>query len=542
MPNAILERYTQLTTSSGRSEVSAVLNSIILAPPSSLDAAARGDLVKQILEDLKACGKRRLSSKDAAQALLAVKTLGRDPSGSEKAHAPDQIFILCRILFLATASGSLYLQTMMEKKYNGHYIVDIIGSKLECLIQPVTTGANLAREAMTDLLKLTFNILLYYPNMTEAEPQVERPSNSQKVLGDFWDPKLDGLLSPILRVFLTLPTTPNSPIAPPLTHVIHALIGVPVSNSLKPIWFATQPTSSARASTSSSRPSLSNTPKSPLSQSPKGAGSQPTSRSHSPSRSSPTSPKPSTLDRALSVLTRKSRSPSPVVANSTQVVNRALDLLDTALAYHFPGKTEVDDPSVREKLKAESSDTLDDLLSPLAVLITRLCAADETCRVRVRQFIVPDDLDRSASLEERPDILGRCLRLLGSVYHARLKDSIGEMLYAACDSDASTLSGYFGYGNVAGFLFNKGVMSAPPPSESGPSNPPTTTATGESINPITGTTVQPKSGIPDMTEEEKEREMEKLLVLFDRLEKTGAMPKDQNPIRKAIHEGKFANS
>ena len=85
-------------------------------------------------------------------------------------------------------------------------------------------------------------------------------------------------------------------------------------------------------------------------------------------------------------------------------------------------------------------------------------------------------------------------------------------------------------------------MSAPPPSESGPSIPPTTTATGESINPITGTTVQPKSAIPDMTEEEKEREMEKLLVLFDRLEKTGAMPKDQNPIRKAIHEGKFANS
>lgn len=187
---------------------------------------------------------------DAAQALLAVKTLGRDPSGSkviaqpenlksllafqstfkdtpdaalealrcianslllvdtarslflekgvdggdtavsmlevrrtdladnhpkltppQKAQTPDQLFILSRILFLATAAKSPYLVTMMEKKFNGSYIVDIIGSKLECLITPVQTGANLAREAMTDLLKFTFNILLYYPN-------VKCPSNT----------------------------------------------------------------------------------------------------------------------------------------------------------------------------------------------------------------------------------------------------------------------------------------------------------------------------------------------------------------------------
>jgi hypothetical protein len=109
-------------------------------------------------------------------------------------------------------------------------------------------------------------------------------------------------------------------------------------------------------------------------------------------------------------------------------------------------------------------------------------------------------------------------------------------------SIASILSGFFGYGNVAGFLFNKGVMSAPPASESGPVVPPTTTAAGEAINPVTGSTVKPKSDVPEMTEEEKEREMEKLLVLFDRLEKTGALPKDQNPIRKAIHEGKLPTS
>jgi len=100
---------------------------------------------------------------------------------------------------------------MVEKKYNGHYVIEIIGTKLEHLIHPVQTSVSFAREAMTDLLKFTFNILLYYPNvsghkylacanswsntaqMTEAEAiNPDRAPGGPRVLGDFWDPKLDG--------------------------------------------------------------------------------------------------------------------------------------------------------------------------------------------------------------------------------------------------------------------------------------------------------------------------------------------------------------
>jgi len=42
-----------------------------------------------------------------------------------------------------------------------------------------------------------------------------------------------------------------------------------------------------------------------------------------------------------------------------------------------------------------------------------------------------------------------------------------------------------------------------------------------------------------MSDEEKEREMEKLFVLFDRLERTGAIPPSQNPMRKAVQEATF---
>jgi len=70
---------------------------------------------------------------------------------------------------------------------------------------------------------------------------------------------------------------------------------------------------------------------------------------------------------------------------------------------------------------------------------------------------------------------------------------------------------------------------APPPG--------TTDADGTPINPITGIRNQdrPDPGV-EMTEEEKEREAEKLFVLFDRLERSGM---GVNPIRKAQQEGKL---
>jgi hypothetical protein len=90
---------------------------------------------------------------------------------------------------------------------------------------------------------------------------------------------------------------------------------------------------------------------------------------------------------------------------------------------------------------------------------------------------------------------------------------------------ASTLATQVGYGNVAGFLFNKGIMNAPPSS-----NASLVTSSGNPINPITGI-IEEEVTLPEMTDEEKEMEAEKLFVLFDRLEKTGAIHPNQNPIR-----------
>ena len=255
-------------------------------------------------------------------------------------------------------------------------------------------------------------------------------------------------------------------------------------------------------------------------------------------------------------LSSRPSSPSPPnsVADSLQ---RAYDLLEVSFSHYFPGTIDPDDAEVRQRPKQESDSTLDDLLCPLIMLIIKCCLADAGAKSRLREWILPANLSRSSALEGRADLLGRSLRLLTSVHHPRLKDATGEMLFAICDSDrkaffqvgiissliqafaASTLTSQVGYGNVAGFLFNKGILSAPPPRPSGSAQPgaPDTTPDGTPINPITGI-AQKEEPVPQMTEEEKEMEAEKLFVLFDRLERSGALDPTQNPVRKAIASGK----
>lgn len=140
--SSFLESYCALSVSSSRPDVATVLQSIIdgtpfpfsvpsvfpdapAAFPSQIDVTSRKKLVQTVLDDLTRCGasnakKSRLSSKgtcllrhpakstvrsasmptpmpvcaDAFQALLAVKTLGKDPAGSEVIASPANLMAL----------------------------------------------------------------------------------------------------------------------------------------------------------------------------------------------------------------------------------------------------------------------------------------------------------------------------------------------------------------------------------------------------------------------------------------------------------------
>ncbi|KAF9224435.1 hypothetical protein BS17DRAFT_779783 [Gyrodon lividus] len=592
----ILEQYTTLSTSSSREEVSSALKAIFTVK--YLDPETRKALTQLLLDDLRATlldnTISRLSKDDASLALSTVKRLGGTPEvacvlgtvsnlrcllnlstkvesspqndalrciantvllnesarvtfvGNEvdggnacidllqKSFSTEHIFLASRILFLCTATASSaasFIEWLVEHKRpnapGSGTVIDILGAKMDDLGDPLREGNRAAKEAMTDLLKLAFNICVHYPKLVDCEvqsPGIAGADSEHKIIGDYWSPRLDGLLPPLLRAFHANPSSSGNPLETPLTHVIHSLITIPVSPATRNSWFGVQPSAAL------SHPA-----------SPDSASS---SSSGSPSRETllPTfrETKSRLLERASSVLSAGrrslsrpsgSRSATPTVPDSA---SRAYELLDATLAYFMPGDINSDDISIRNRVP--EGETLDDLVSPLVMLITRFCLGDEDAKVRIRHWFIPPNLDRTSPLEKRSDLLGRSLRLLQSLYHSRLNRVCGEMFFAMCDSDATTLSGYLGYGNVAGFLFHKGVVSAP--TKTNTLGAPTITPTGLPINPITGT-IEKEHEPVNMTDEEKEQEAEKLFVLFDRLEKTGALPPSQNPMRKAVQQSKL---
>jgi hypothetical protein len=73
------------------------------------------------------------------------------------------------------------------------------------------------------------------------------------------------------------------------------------------------------------------------------------------------------------------------------------------------------------------------------MLILKLVTGDTGARDRVREWLLPSNLDRTVVLESRADTLGRLLRLLTSVYHTRLNSISGELLFTLCNHDGTFL-------------------------------------------------------------------------------------------------------
>ena len=130
----------------------------------------------------------------------------------------------------------------------------------------------------------------------------------------------------------------------------------------------------------------------------------------------------------------------------------------------------------------------------------------------------------------------RCLTpMVGSLHILVAANADGRAF-----STAGTLASYVGYGNVAGFLFNKGIMSAPPPpAGSSGASAPTTTSSGAAINPITGVMEKPAPPI-EMTDEEKEREAKELEERREMEERERDLPGWTQRIRQEHEVSTFA--
>lgn len=77
--------------------------------------------------------------------------------------------------------------------------------------------------------------------------------------------------------------------------------------------------------------------------------------------------------------------------NRSEVLSRALKLFDMSLLHYLPGNADPDDKSVLETCSREDV-KLDEVLSPLVVLLIKLCKYDVGCRKSIRDVLLPPNL------------------------------------------------------------------------------------------------------------------------------------------------------
>ncbi|THH03538.1 hypothetical protein EW146_g10417 [Bondarzewia mesenterica] len=96
--SSLLDSYTSLSSSSTSSDVSGTLRSIADASPIAIDEASRKKLIQILLNDLARCkssgSEARISTKDTARALGAVKSLGKHPSGASVLASTENLSTL----------------------------------------------------------------------------------------------------------------------------------------------------------------------------------------------------------------------------------------------------------------------------------------------------------------------------------------------------------------------------------------------------------------------------------------------------------------
>ena len=247
--------------------------------------------------------------------------------------------------------------------------------------------------------------------------------------------------------------------------------------------------------------------------------------------------------------------PVPVLqAPITYLINALLNLdIEDARGHHFPCNPLFPkfDPNVNVSrlcglldlaVQQSPDEDLEKLAVPLLTLLRRIYEfAPESAKARLAALLLPSEADRAKPLGQTDSLPGRLLRLSTSALAPKLRDAIQSLLFELSGKDATCFVRNVGYGFAAGFLLNHG-LSVPQNSteawstnRSGDSDETVAAAAepdGEQrarrvdgmppvlppINPVTGQRLDmeaPDEG-PPMTEEEKEREAEKLFVLFER--------------------------
>jgi hypothetical protein len=237
----------------------------------------------------------------------------------------------------------------------------------------------------------------------------------------------------------------------------------------------------------------------------------------------------------------KIRTP-PLDTPLSSVINTLINLdltTSTAQATLFPAG---DETACTEKLVAILTATLshykgselEQLATPLVTLLRMIYpAAHESAKKSMESRLLPSEEERDKPLGKSETLASKLLQLSTTATTPAVRTSISALLFELSDSNADTFVQNVGYGFAAGFLASNN-LPMPASAQS------TQAGLGVAINPVTGQRLDRESEPegPPMTDDEKEREAERLFVLFERLKKTEIVDV-VNPVEQAMREGRF---
>ncbi|KAF2453827.1 guanine nucleotide exchange factor [Lineolata rhizophorae] len=204
---------------------------------------------------------------------------------------------------------------------------------------------------------------------------------------------------------------------------------------------------------------------------------------------------------------------------------------------------------------------LEEKVAPPLTLLRRVFEiAPDGVRKWMQWLLLPTDDERSRPLGQSDTLSARLLRLSTSATDPDLRSNVSAFFFELSGKDATRFVRNVGYGFAAGFLLSQNIAIPENASEAwstsgkmssdddgGSGGGDGAGGAGERsskesvpVNPVTGQRLdaeEPDRG-PPMTKEEKEREAEKLFVLFERLKATGVVDVE-NPVRTAMQEGRI---
>ncbi|XP_069547345.1 synembryn-A [Brachyistius frenatus] len=176
--------------------------------------------------------------------------------------------------------------------------------------------------------------------------------------------------------------------------------------------------------------------------------------------------------------------------------------------------------------RLESGDKIKEKLTPIFNLLTESCRVHRETRHYIRKHILPPLRDVSHRPEEGSTVKSRLIRLMTHL-DTDVKHCAADLIFVLCKENVSRFVKYTGYGNAAGLLVTRGLLGGQAArtstsdahySSDSDSDTEEYRQVKDRINPVTG---RVEADQPDpmegMTEEEKEEEARRLIMLFNKL-------------------------